>query len=159
MENRKQYKFIKVHDNDTNGVELYRIDKIMTVYMNQEYEEPCICMTDGSEYFCNETPNRIFEWVKDCGFIKVHSKESNCICIVNLNFVKYIYRNGDETIIEMHSDQDEDIEISINEYPERVYNLIEEYNNGLYTNEVKSKKQKSQKPETVEETDNKETKQ
>lgn len=135
---QNKFKFIKVHNSDTNEVELYNIEKIMTIYFNNDIEVPCICLTDGSEYYCNETPNRIYEWIKNDGFIRGHSFDSNKICLINLRFIMSVYRNKTETLVSMKS-SDEEIEISLNETPERLYNLIEELNSPV---QVQTKKKK-----------------
>lgn len=119
MDNKN--KFIKVHNSDNNAVELYNVNFIMTVYVSSDV--PCICLTDATEFYCNETPNRIFDWVKDSGFIKVHSRETNCICIVNVNYIKNVYQNDYETIIAMEAN--ESIDVSVNETPEKIFNMIE----------------------------------
>lgn len=134
-----RYKFLLVHDSETNDVMLFNSERIAAVYINQEDELPTVCLSDGTEFTCNETPNRIYETIGEWGFLRLHSREGNWICLVNMQYVMSVYRNGDETLVSIKSD-DEEIEISVNEKPERIYNLIKDAN-GILEKQTTKKKQ------------------
>lgn len=81
-------------------------------------------MIDSTEWSCNESPTKIYELASEFGLIKAHSKETNYICLFNAKHIQYITRTNDVSAVNLRHN-DEEIEISVNETPEKLYNIID----------------------------------
>lgn len=117
-----KHSLIKVHSADDNAVMVFNANSIMAVEMNSG--TTVLYMIDSSEWSCNESPTKIYELASEFGLVKAHSKETNYICLFNANHLQYITRTNDVSAVNLRYN-DEEIEISVNETPEKLYNIID----------------------------------
>lgn len=114
---------IRLHDDRDNSVMVFNISSIMAIDMNNG--TTTLYMNDSNEWTCNETTTKIYQQLKDFGFIRTHSSDTNFISLFNMFHLQSITRDDDVTKVDLRCGEEE-IEISVNEMPEKIYNIIEE---------------------------------
>lgn len=128
-------KFLKLHSSDDNTVIIVRVNEIILIYTDT---------VDGNKvtnvYFDNETmepitvneaPEKIYQFILDINntdFVKLHSSDDNAVIVVNTEYVSIICQvvSGNKKYTTMYFNDYSVESVTINESPERIYQMIED---------------------------------
>ena len=120
----KKIKFLKLHSADDNSVLIANSKEI--IYINTDPDlgdkkTTIATYSDDEERAVNETPDKIYVHLENCGFVRCHRKSDNSVELFNIDY--FIVCSTDEdgdTIVYLSNS----IEMCVNETPERIYNAI-----------------------------------
>lgn len=125
-------KFLKLHNADDNSVVVIPADKIVCAYLLTDsdgtYTEIGLEPFEDDSVAVNESPEKLYNMLKNDGFVRCHRKYDNHIVIFNIQYFDLLIKTEDEFIIKLHNCED----LVVNETPEKIYNaMIEAKNNML----------------------------
>jgi len=137
----KNDRYLRLHNADDNTVIIIPTDEI--IYVNTktddsgEYTTIGMCSLD-SEVAVNETPDKIYNIVKKSGFVRCHRNTDNTVELFSKRYfiMSMIDSNDKVTVIRLENN----IEMGVNETPEKIYNLLIEAKKIFETEESVSNK-------------------
>ncbi len=137
----KNDRYLRLHNADDNTVIIIPTDEI--IYVNTKTDDSGEYTTIGmysleSEVAVNETPDKIYNIVKKSGFVRCHRNTDNTVELFNKRFfiMSMIDSNDKVTVIRLENN----IEMGVNETPEKIYNLLIEAKKIFETEESVSNK-------------------
>jgi hypothetical protein len=137
----KNDRYLRLHNADDNTVIIIPTDEI--IYVNTKTDDSGEYTTIGmysleSEVAVNETPDKIYNIVKKSGFVRCHRNTDNTVELFNKRYfvVSMIDSNDKVTVIRLENN----IEMGVNETPEKIYNLLIEAKKIFETEESVSNK-------------------
>ena len=113
----KKVKFLKLHRADDNSVLIANSKEIIYINTDPESEDKKTTIatySDDEERAVNETPDKIYVHLENCGFVRCHRKSD-----IDYFIVCSTDEDGDTIVYLSNS-----IEMCVNETPERIYNAI-----------------------------------
>jgi hypothetical protein len=137
----KNDRYLRLHNADDNTVIIIPTDEI--IYVNTKTDDSGEYTTIGmysleSEVAVNETPDKIYNIVKKSGFVRCHRNTDNTVELFNKRYfvMSMIDSNDKVTVIRLENN----IEMGVNETPEKIYNLLIEAKKIFETEESVSNK-------------------
>lgn len=129
---------VKLHNRKDNSVILVNFEDVPVVD-TVEADDRIFSMIylslfrdDIDNYFeVNETPDKIFAAYPDIKkyFVKLHNAESNLTCYLNCEEIHLIdtVKVNDKSCSIIYTNENSIEKITVNETPEKIYSMIEEY--------------------------------
>lgn len=137
----KNDRYLRLHNADDNTVII--IPTVEIIYVNTKTDDSGEYTTIGmysleSEVAVNETPDKIYNIVKKSGFVRCHRNTDNTVELFNKRYfvMSMIDSNDKVTVIRLENN----IEMGVNETPEKIYNLLIEAKKIFETEESVSNK-------------------
>ena len=137
----KNDRYLRLHNADDNTVIIIPTDEI--IYVNTKTDDSGEYTTIGmysleSEVAVNETPDKIYNIVKKSAFVRCHRNTDNTVELFNKRYfvMSMIDSNDKVTVIRLENN----IEMGVNETPEKIYNLLIEAKKIFETEESVSNK-------------------
>lgn len=127
LHNRKDNSVILVNFEDVPVVDTVEVDDriFSMIYLS-------LFRDDIDNYFeVNETPDKIFAAYPDIKkyFVKLHNAENNLTCYLNCEEIHLIdtIKINDKSCSVIYTNENSIEKITVNETPEKIYSMIEEY--------------------------------
>lgn len=128
-------KFLKLHSSDDNTVIIVCVNEIILIYTDTVDGNKVTTIYFDNEALesitVNETPEKIYQFILDINntdFVKLHTSDDNAVIVINTECVALICQgvsdNKKYTTIYFNNDSIE--AVTINESPERIYQMIED---------------------------------
>ena len=128
-------KFLKLHSSDDNTVIIVCVNEIILIYTDTVDGNKVTTVYFDNEALesitVNETPEKIYQFILDINntdFVKLHLSDDNSVIVINTECVALICQgvsdNKKYTTMYFNNDSVEDV--TINESPERIYQMIED---------------------------------
>lgn len=140
-------KFLKLHNADDNSVVVVPANKIVCAYLLTDsdgtYTEiELMAFKDNSVCVAvNESPEKLYNMLKNDGFVRCHRKYDNHIVIFNIEYFNLLIKTEDESVIKLENCDD----LVVNETPEKIYNAMIEAKNNMLKKESNISKQENSK--------------
>ena len=120
----KKIKFLKLHSADDNSVLIANSKEIIYINTDPDSEDKKTTIatySDDEERVVNESPDKIYIHLENCGFVRCHRKADNTVELFNIDhFIVCSTDEDGDTIVYLSNS----IEMCVNETPERIYNAI-----------------------------------
>ena len=125
-------KFLKLHNADDNSVIVVPVDGIVCAYLLTDsdgtYTEIGLMPFEYDVIAVNESPEKLYNMLKNDGFVRCHRKHDNNTVIFNIQYFNLLIKTEEEFVIKLKNSDD----LVVNETPEKIYNaMIEAKNNML----------------------------
>ena len=138
-------KFLKLHNADDNSVVVVPADKIVCAYSLTDsdgtYTEIGLMPFEDDVIAVNESPEKLYNMLKNDGFVRCHRKYDNHIVIFNIEYFNLLIKTEDESVIKLENYDD----LVVNETPEKIYNAMIEAKNNMLKKESNISKQENSK--------------
>ena len=128
-------KFLKLHSSDDNTVIIVCVNEIILIYTDTVDGNKVTTIYFDNETLesitVNETPEKIYQFILDINntdFVKLHSSDDNSVIVINTECVALICQgvSDNKKYTTMYFNNDSVEAVTINESPERIYQMIED---------------------------------
>lgn len=128
-------KFLKLHSSDDNTVIIVCVNEIILIYTDTVDGNKVTTIYFDNESLesitVNETPEKIYQFILDINntdFVKLHTSDDNAVIVINTECVALIYQgvSDNKKYTTMYFNNDSVEAVTINESPERIYQMIED---------------------------------
>ena len=128
-------KFLKLHSSDDNTVIIVCVNEIILIYTDTVDGNKVTTIYFDNETLesitVNETPGKIYQFILDINntdFVKLHTSDDNAVIVINTKCVALICQgvSDNKKYTTMYFNNDSIEAVTINESPERIYQMIED---------------------------------
>lgn len=128
-------KFLKLHSSDDNTVIIVCVNEIILIYTDTVDGNKVTTIYFDNEALesitVNETPEKIYQFILDINntdFVKLHTSDDNAVIVINTECVALICQgvSDNKKYTTMYFNNDSIEAVTINESPERIYQMIED---------------------------------
>ena len=128
-------KFLKLHSSDDNTVIIVCVNEIILIYTDTVDGNKVTTVYFDNEALesitVNETPEKIYQFILDINntdFVKLHLSDDNSVIVINTECVALICQgvSDNKKYTTMYFNNDSVEAVTINESPERIYQMIED---------------------------------
>ena len=128
-------KFLKLHSSDDNTVIIVCVNEIILIYTDTVDGNKVTTIYFDNESLesitVNETPEKIYQFILDINntdFVKLHTSDDNAVIVINTECVALICQgvSDNKKYTTMYFNNDSVEAVTINESPERIYQMIED---------------------------------
>ena len=128
-------KFLKLHSSDDNTVIIVCVNEIILIYTDTVDGNKVTTIYFDTETLesitVNETPEKIYQFILDINntdFVKLHTSDDNAVIVINTECVALICQevSDNKKYTTMYFNNDSIEAVTINESPERIYQMIED---------------------------------
>ena len=128
-------KFLKLHSSDDNTVIIVCVNEIILIYTDTVDGNKVTTVYFDNEALesitVNETPEKIYQFILDINntdFVKLHLNDDNSVIVINTECVALICQgvSDNKKYTTMYFNNDSVEAVTINESPERIYQMIED---------------------------------
>lgn len=128
-------KFLKLHSSDDNTVIIVCVNEIILIYTDTVDGNKVTTIYFDNETLesitVNETPEKIYQFILDINntdFVKLHSSDDNSVIVINTECVALICQgvSDNKKYTTMYFNNDSVEAVTINESPERIYQMVED---------------------------------
>ena len=128
-------KFLKLHSSDDNTVIIICVNEIILIYTDTVDGNKVTTVYFDNEALesitVNETPEKIYQFILDINntdFVKLHLNDDNSVIVINTECVALICQgvSDNKKYTTMYFNNDSVEAVTINESPERIYQMIED---------------------------------
>ena len=128
-------KFLKLHSSDDNTVIIICVNEIILIYTDTVNGNKVTTVYFDNETIesitVNETPEKIYQFILDMNntdFVKLHSSDDNAVIVINTECISLISQvvDGYKKYTTIYFNNDSVEAVTINESPERIYQMIED---------------------------------
>ena len=128
-------KFLKLHSSDDNTVIIVCVNEIILIYTDTVDGNKVTTIYFDNETLesitVNETPEKIYQFILDINntdFVKLHTSDDNAVIVINTECVALICQaiSDNKKYTTMYFNNDSIEAVTINESPERIYQMIED---------------------------------
>ena len=128
-------KFLKLHSSDDNTVIIVCVNEIILIYTDTVDGNKVTTVYFDNEALesitVNETPEKIYQFIlaiNNTDFVKLHLSDDNSVIVINTECVALICQgvSDNKKYTTMYFNNDSVEAVTINESPERIYQMIED---------------------------------